>query len=289
MAQKTLYALLIYMTMITPAWAQGNPLLYKLFDKNGKSVTWKKVLKKSVKAEVVFFGEYHDDPVIHYLQLQLFKHLIESGGNRALGLEMFEWQDADVLNAYMTGKIDKKTFLSESKSLWTNYKTDYSPMVELAKSKGITVFASNVPRAWASAVFRGGFEVLDTIDSPLKQYLPPLPIPYDAGLPGYRNMLKIAHGHGGENLPKAQALKDAAMAWSVVNHLENGFKILHLNGTYHTNHFEGIIWYLEKYRPQTRYLTIAVVRQPDVRRLKKEFMGLADFIIAVPDDMIRTH
>ncbi|MFN4299029.1 MAG: ChaN family lipoprotein [Thermaurantimonas sp.] len=289
MKRKTLVAIIIFIAMSTLSWAQNNPKLYKIFDKKGKSIHWKKVLRKSAKAETVFFGEYHDDPVIHYLQLQLLKHLIESEENLALGLEMFEWQDAEVLNAYLSSKIDQNTFFSEANSIWKNYKTDYSPMVELAKRKGISVFASNVPRAWASAVYRGGFEALDTIESDLKKYVPPLPIPYDAELPGYRNMLKMAHGHGGENLPKAQALKDAAMAWSVVQLLEKGFKILHLNGTYHTNNFEGIIWYLEKYRPKTRYFTIAMVRQANIQKLNKEFRGLADVVIAVPDDMIRTH
>ncbi|GCD78288.1 hypothetical protein JCM31826_17700 [Thermaurantimonas aggregans] len=289
MKRKTILPLFIAITMSVFTWGQQNPLLYKIFDKNGKSIRWEKVLKKADEAEVVFFGEYHDDPVIHYLQLQLLHHLVESEEKLALGLEMFEWQDAELLNAYMNGKIDQKTFTSEAKSLWPNYRTDYSPMVELAKRKGVAVFASNVPRAWASAVFKGGFEALDSIYSELKQYLPPLPIPYESQLPGYRNMLKMAHGHGGENLPKAQALKDASMAWSVVQHLEKGFKILHLNGTYHTNNFEGIIWYLEKYRPKTRYFTIAMVRQADVRSLKRDFRGLADVIIAVPDDMIRTH
>lgn len=286
---RTVWILLTAMTFSSAGFSQSDPQMFKIFNKSGRSSTWKKLVKRARNTQVVFFGEYHDDPVIHYLQLRLMKELIGSDDRLALGLEMIEWQDAEILNSYMSGNIDFNTFLNTSTSGWINFKTDYKPLVDLAIAHGLHVFASNVPRYLASAVYKGGFDVLDTVGTDLLSLLPPLPIPYNADLPGYKNMLKIAHGHGGANLPKAQALRDAAMAWSVIRHLDKGYKILHLNGTYHTNHFEGIIWYLNQFKEGINYVTIAMVRQTGVSKLQKEYIGLADFIIAVPEDMIRTH
>lgn len=271
------------------SYSQAVSEAFKIYDVFGKATTWKKLLKRAKNSEVVFFGEYHDDPIIHFLQFRMLKELANENRNLALGLEMIEFQDAEVLRAYIEKELDIQAFLRQSQSLWPNYKTDYKHMVDFCRENNLHAFASNVPRQWASEVYKRGFEFLDTLDSDLKRLLPPLPIPYNPELPGYKTMLKMSHGHGGEHLPKAQALRDASMAWNVVQHIREGFKILHLNGTYHTNNYEGIIWYLNQYRPNTTFLTIAMVRQKDISRLQEEHKGLADFIIAVPEDMTRTH
>ncbi|MBU7570045.1 MAG: iron-regulated protein, partial [Flavobacterium sp.] len=43
-------------------------LPYQLYDKNGKKTTYKKMLKEAGDAEVVLFGEHHDNSVVHWLQ-----------------------------------------------------------------------------------------------------------------------------------------------------------------------------------------------------------------------------
>lgn len=289
MSKKIFFTIFSVFLLQVMSFSQTYLKTYQIFDAAGKPSTWKKLLKKAIKSEVIFFGEYHDDPIIHFLQLRMLKDLSTQFENLALGLEMIEFHDADVLNAYLNKEIDSKTFLKQSKSLWPNFKTDYKPMVDYCREKGIHVFASNVPRQLASEVYRKGFEALDSIEPELSRLIPPLPIPYNPELPGYRNMLAMKHGHGGINLPKAQAFKDASMAWSVIGNIEKGMKILHLNGTYHTNNFEGIIWYVNRYRSKTKYMTIAMVRQKELNKLNEDYKGLADFVIAIPEDMIRTH
>lgn len=73
-------------------------------------------------------------------------------------------------------------------------------------------------------VFREGFEALNSLPSNEKKWIAPLPIPYDSTLPGYVKMIEMMGGHGGENLPKAQALKDATMAHNILeNHIQGHF------------------------------------------------------------------
>ncbi len=282
--------LTLLMAMASTAWAQKSPQIYQIFNAQGKKTTFDKLLKDMPKYQVVLFGEYHDDAVIHFLQLKSAQYLAQNlNGQLALGAEMFEMHEAELLQAYLKNEIDEKTFRDSTKSLWINYKTDYRPIVLLAKEKGIPLVATNAPRYLARNVFRGGFEALDTLSDAEREWFPPLPIPYDIELPGYKNMLTMMPGHSSENLPKAQAIKDAVMAWQIIKNLPINGTLLHLNGSYHSNNYEGIVWYLNQYKPGLKILTIATVRQADVRKLSKESFGLADYIICVDEDMTKTH
>jgi uncharacterized iron-regulated protein len=119
--------------------------------------------------------------------------------------------------------------------------------------------------------------------------MPPLPVAYDSTLAGYRNMLGMMGGHGGENLPKAQALKDATMAWSILRNYQSGSLFIHYNGSYHSQNHEGIEWYLHSSKPGLKVVTIACVSQSDLKKLERENLGLADIIIAVDEDMTTTY
>lgn len=231
------------------------------------------------QADVVFFGEFHDDPISHWLEMKIIKELSSKGG-LVIGLEMFERDTQELLDQYMLGEIDTELLEAEGR-LWNNYKTDYSPIIEHAKEKKIQVVATNIPRSYAKMVYKEGFDVINNLVSEEQQYIAPLPIEYDPNLPGYKNMAKMVEGHGGENFPKAQAIKDATMAYSISKTFEEGKKYLHLNGKYHSDNKEGIIWYLKRYKPEFKVLAITVERSGGATISK----GLADFIIVVDEDM----
>ena len=102
------------------------------------------------------------------------------------------------------------------------------------------------------------------------------------------NMGEEAQSHITENLPKAQAIKDATMAWSILSHIQKGKVFLHFNGSYHSDNFEGIIWYLKQANPDLKILTISSVEQADLDDLSKDSEGVADFILVVPESMTKT-
>ena len=64
---------------------------------------------------------------------------------------------------------------------------------------------------------------------------------------------------------------------------------LHFNGAYHSDFYQGIMWYVQQEAPQMNILTITTVSQKDPRKLEKEHNGRADFIICVPENMTATH
>ena len=159
----------------------------------------------------------------------------------------------------------------------------------LPKENKIAFAATNVPRRYASMIARGGFEALDTISAQQKAWIAPLPIAYDPELPGYKKMLEMMGGHGGENLPKAQAIKDATMAHFILKYYKPGSLFIHYNGAYHSENYEGIVWYLKKQNPVLKIATITTISQKDVHHLLKENKSKADFIICVDEDMTTTY
>ena len=89
-----------------------------------------------------------------------------------------------------------------------------------------------------------------------------------------------------ENLSKAQAVKDATMAWSIAERMQS--KLVHMNGNFHSTDHSGIITYLNQYRPGLKIGTVEVIRQENTDKLDPEALGKADFFICVPKDMTST-
>ncbi len=266
--------------------AQQKPA-YLLYNSKGRKVSYEKMIKQLVENDVVLFGEYHNNAIAHWLQLSVTKDCY-SKKDLVLGAEMFEQDNQNALNNYLNGNLSAKGFDSSAR-LWKNYPTDYAPLVNFAKDNKIVFAATNIPRKYASLVAKGGFRALDTLSAKEKSWMAPLPIAYDAALPGYKNMIAMMGGHGGENLPKAQAIKDATMAYFILANSKQGALFIHYNGSYHSENYEGIGWYLKQQRPNIKIATITTVSQKDIKTLIAENKGKADYIICVDADMTNTY
>lgn len=263
---------------------------YQLFDKQGKPAEFKQLVSKALDADVVLFGELHNNPVCHWLQLELTREMYAATGNNlVLGAEMFESDNQVIMDELITGKIRLKDFANEAR-LWPNFKTDYQPLVEFALENRLKFIAANVPRRYAAMVSRGGFDALDSLSDQAKSWMAPLPVPYDSTLSGYQAMLTMmGSGHSNPNLPKAQALKDATMAWFILQNLTKGKKLIHFNGTFHSDDYQGIVWYLRLWKPDLKVLTIASVSVPDPSVPDEESKNKADFVVALHNRMTTTH
>ena len=254
------------------------------------------MLKGMEEADIIIFGEYHDNPIAHWLQKELTADLHRmKRDSLVLGAEMFESDNQLLLDEWLNGNITESKFEDEAR-LWKNYKTDYKPLLKFAVDSGLYFVASNVPRRYANLVFRKGFEGLEDLSEEAKSYLAPLPVPYDPELPGYKMMLQMgAHGGGGmghmdpANLPRAQAIKDATMAHFILENWSSGKVFLHFNGSGHSDNREGIVWYLLQSNPDLNIITITTKMQEDPSELEEESAGKADYTILVPESMTRTY
>jgi len=273
---------LVSMTLDKPA--------YQIFDVRGKKTTYDKMLKDISECEVVLFGEMHDNPISHWLELQLTKDLFNiKKQDLILGAEMFEAKDQHLIDKYLKGEMVEDTFRKQA-NLWKNYRTDYKPLMEFARNTNLKVVATNIARKYAGLVMKGGFGKLDSLSANEKKYMAPLPIEYDPELEQYKKMTENADtSHNSPNLPKAQAIKDATMAHFIQANMAQGKLFVHFNGTYHSDFYEGIMWYLKRKNADLRILTIATVEQTDITKLTPDNIMAADYIICVPDDMTKTY
>lgn len=271
-----------------PSITQGQDLpAYALFNAKGKRMKYKAMMKQVKRADIILFGELHNNAIAHWLELETARELA-SAGPLVLGAEMLERDDQATLDRYLRGEIDQAAFDTLAR-LWNNFRGDYKPLVDLAKDRGLTFVASNVPRRHARAVARGGFGALDTVPAAERAWMAPLPIAFDPGLPRYRHMLTMMGDHGTPDVVKAQALKDATMAQSIADHCRPGARFLHFNGSFHSDFHEGIGWYLQRLRPGLKRLTISTVTQPQLHRLDGENLGRADIILVVDEDIPGTY
>lgn len=282
--KKIITSILLFATIISVA---QDKKAYQIFDKNGKKTLYEKLLKAGEKAEVVLFGEYHDNSIVHWLQLEFTKDLAEKKP-LVLGAEMLEADNQSQLDHYLKGEINQKQ-LDSSARLWKNYKTDYKPLVDFAKEKKFSFIATNVPRRYASLVFKKDLVALDSLSAQEKSWIAPLPIEFDINLPGYKNMMGMQGGHAGDKMPKAQAIKDATMAYFIHKNRKENSTFVHYNGTYHSDNYEGINWYLKKLDAEIKIITIATVEQKDITKLEDEHYNKADFILVIDEDVTKTY
>ena len=282
--KKLTFSIFLFATIISVA---QDKKAYQIFDKKGKKSSYEKVLKASEKTDVVLFGEIHDNSLVHWLQLDFTKDLAQRKP-LVLGAEMLEADNQKQLDQYLKGEINQKQ-LDSSARLWKNYKTDYKPLVDFAKDKKINFIATNVPRRYASLVFKKDLVALDSLSALEKSWIAPLPIEFDINLPGYKGMMSMQGGHAGEKMPKAQAIKDATMAYFINKNRKENSIFVHYNGTYHSDNYEGINWYLRKLDADIQIVTIAMVEQKDITKLEAEHYNKADFILVIDEDVTKTY
>ena len=262
---------------------------YRLFNSEGKKAKYGDLIKEASKADVILFGEEHNSPMSHWLQLELTKDIYAECGNRTiLGAEMFESDGQTLMNEYLNGQISERSFEGQAR-LWDNYKTDYKPLVEFARENNLAMIATNIPRRYASAVYMGGMESLEEFSEEAKSWIAPLPIQVDTSLSTYKEMFEMGGDHGGLNLVYAQAVKDATMAHFILENLEEESVFIHYNGAFHNKNNEGIYWYLKQSRPDLTIVTISSQSQESIEELNESNTGVSDYILVIPENMTKTY
>ncbi len=289
------------LTALSPmqGFAQGEPKAasgFRIYASNGKVVTIEDVIRAMGETDVVLIGEIHNDPVAHRLELQLLESAAARYGTSAgadgarqivLSMEMFERDVQTALDEYLAGLILERQLLTDTRP-WSNYKSDYRPLIEFARSNKLAVLAANAPGRYANLVARSGRGALAGLSSQAKAWLAPLP--YGEAGTAYaakfnRAMGSMGGGHQPEsmkNILDAQVLRDATMAHAIAENLKSRKRplVLHVTGLFHVEGRMGVPEHLKAYRPQTRMLVLVVVPAASVPRPDAESLGpLGDFVV----------
>lgn len=265
---------------------------YKVYDvKNNKTIAIDAIVGDLRNADVLFFGEEHNDSIGHYLEAELFKKIALAYPNKAaLTMEMFHIDIQPVINEYLKGVISEKNFTKEARA-WNNYK-DYEPMIEYAKANQLDVIGGNAAARYSNAVTRGGLEILNQLPESSKQFFAPLPI--DTATGRYHDkFIETLGGHsmGGMKVYQTQNFWDATMAWSIIKYLKKnkGKKIFQVNGRFHSDEKLGTLAKLQHYAPKLKILNISCFSAEDFDNPDwGKYKQLGDYIIVTDPKLKRT-
>ncbi|MFD0940945.1 ChaN family lipoprotein [Pedobacter boryungensis] len=288
---KRLFSIAI---LLLPLFASAQDMSkhYKIYDvKKQKIVTVDDIVTDLGNANVLFFGEEHNDSTGHYLEATLFKKIAMAyPGNATLTMEMFHTDVQPVINEYLKGIISEKNFIKEARA-WNNYQ-DYKPMIELAKLNNLDVIGGNAAARYSNVVTRSGLEILNKLPQGSKQFIAPLPIDTATGR-YYDKFIETLGGHnmGGMKVYQTQNFWDATMAWSIAKYAKSNVskKIFQVNGRFHSDEKLGTLAQLKKYAPKLKILNISSFSaedfdQPDWSKYK----DLGDYIIVTDPKLKRT-
>jgi uncharacterized iron-regulated protein len=295
---------------------------YRVFTGSGEWASLDDIVAAMGRHEVVFVGETHDDPTGHMLEAELLWRAYEAYGapgsnggaprTVALSIEFFQRDVQPILDEYLRGLITERAFLADSRP-WPRYDTDYKPLIEFAKEKGLAVTAANAPRRYANRVTRLGRESLNDLGPEALASLAPLP--YGQASEAYRDQwiqtisqvmaeegmkcgVPIPEPEEGEapvqpsapvgshaamgNQLHSQVLWDATMAYWIAETLMRRLDslVLHMVGSFHVERGTGIPEQLEAYRPGTSFMIVVLRPVEDIDTFESAPSGAwGDFVI----------
>lgn len=290
---KLIAVLIVFISSFSSYAQDSMSAHYKIYDTRSKQIIGiDKIVADMAAADVLFFGEEHNDSAGHYLENKIFRALYEQYGDKIiLSMEMFETDNQVSLNDYLQGFIDEAR-LGRDARLWGNYK-DYRPMVEYAKQNHIPVIAANPPRRYVNLVSRRGMKSLDSLSKDARKFLPPLP--YDTLTGRYREKFAeiMKGGPGGENpnVYYSQSLWDAGMSYSIYKFLKENKhkKVFHCVGGFHTEEKLGTAAQLQMRNKKLKILNIASFSDGSFTNPDWEkFSYKGDYLILTNPDLKKT-
>lgn len=214
--------------------------------RTGKGVRWGDLPRRITEYDVnaIFVGEQHNDPQTHRAEAALLEAVHRRVGDKlTLAMEMLERDQQAALNDYLSGRTNEAAFTGAAK-MWSNYPTDYRPMVEYAKARRIPVLASNAPQRIVRAVGREGLAALEKLPAGERSLVAEyVTAPTDAYWKRFAAVMSEGHGSPGEKMDpatvrrfyEAQALRDDTMAETVARAIGEGRIVFHVNGSFHSD------------------------------------------------------
>ena len=239
----------------------------RVFDtRRQREISFGTLLSELARADAVFLGETHLDETTHRVEWAVYEGLIQRRrGQVVLAMEMFERDDQQTLDDYVAGKIGEAEFI-ERAGPWPNYGSAYRPLIETARREQLPVIGSNVPTDLRRKIGMGGKEVFENLPDGQRALLPKQLLPHtpeywarvDNAVRGHLHMLGSREPE--DRLYSTQSLWDNSMAEACATAVDDhpGHLVLHINGSFHSNRWDGTVRQLRLRRPELNLKTVSV-------------------------------
>jgi uncharacterized iron-regulated protein len=187
----------------------------------GVSVSEAQMLGVLSDARIVYVGETHDNPASHRLELAVLQEMARRYPDSiALGMEMFTPSQQEVLDDWVAGRLDEKTFLKRVRwfEAWGMDFDYYRELLDFARREKIPVLGLNAEKSLVSAVKEKGLAGLSDEE---RQLLPEMDLeePYQRA---QTTAIFGGHDQGGRHLERflqIQTLWDETMAANIAAYL----------------------------------------------------------------------
>jgi uncharacterized iron-regulated protein len=254
---------------------------------SGAPTTLRAFLDRAEDADLVVFGEHHDDAVGSRHELEVLEGLAEAKRPVALAMEFFERDQQADLDAYLAGKLPEAEF-RERTARSKGYEKSHRPLVEWAKGHGVPVIAANAPRRLVTAYRKSalGYEEWKASLPEADRGL--LPRTTEVLEDAYKErFLALMGPERGPRLFKAQALWDDAMAEAIADfrQAQPERRVMLVVGAFHARGRGGVVTKFLRRRPfdGVALLSMAHGRGHDLA-VEPEDLGSADALLLVPPE-----
>ena len=285
--------------------------VYKSGDKRFSD--FEAMLAELSRADVAFVGEQHFDPATHRIERAILEGLARRRDNVIVAMEMFERDTQPSLDDYLAGRLSEEEFLEASRP-WSNYPTDYRPLIEFSRAHRWKVIASNAPRPIAQQVSRQG---LDAARSGVASERNLVAAEFACPMDDYFKRFSEAMGKGHpsahqkqsdekqsdkkqeedkkreeekraviERYYYAQCVKDETMAESIAKALgtqsnsQGGPLVVHFNGAFHSDYRLGTASRVVRRLPKSNVKVVSVVPVENLDVINvDEYRKRGDYII----------
>ncbi len=230
---------------------------YRLHGPTGQPLSLARAARQMDSADVIMVDELHGHPGIHRFQAELLARLLSQPRPLALAMEQFSRDHQATLNAYLAGKLGEDAFIEQSHA-WPGYRSDYRPLVELARQAHIPVLAANAPRHLVRCIARKGPAYLDQLPAEQRAWVAErLTLSDDA----YKRRFMATRHHGQaptEFQFAAQTSWDDTMAESIDRYLQShpGHRVLLTVGRFHIGDGLGTARRLQQRTPGLKVVLI---------------------------------
>lgn len=242
-------------------------------------------------ANVVYFGELHDDRRHHAYQLQLLERMGDAAANGApvlLGMEMFQRGFQEPLDDYVAGRIDEREMLRRTEYFkrWNFDYTMYAPLWRWCREHGGRVVALNADGPITRKIGRKGLADL-TPDERCR-----IAADIDLGNAAHRARIMETFTSGAHKMPddqlqrlyEAMTVWDETMAESAADALAAagpGARMLVVAGRGHVESGTGIPDRVDRRRPGLKRVVVVGETAESAETPEVAHAG-GQFVVAFP-------